>query len=403
MKKLTINEVTAAVKAAKTQKEIEAVFEQCTKDVMVAVYERLYCRFGCYSNIKRAELIEMLANVIISNRENGADEVVAEVRRQQAERKFEEDQATAAKSGYEDSETANMEKVAEFKRVFDELNKGNRIFVRICDIRRKLNWSREEFDGMLVALRDAEVIQLCVGDASLETEDEIQDSFKDENSYRMGTLTWNEGSEIRDVEINEKIISGGIKITNGIIKVSDFRALFNELDKGRIFVRICDLRRKAELSREVFDEMLRKLRDAEVIQIHEGDNSTMTADERADCFVDENGVHMGTVTWNDWAVIRDVEIEVSDEPMTEEVKVVDDFDYSRLTVKELKELAKFKKIRGYSRMRKAQLVAIFNGEIEAPKPETKYTVKLLREVAKDRKIKGYSRMRKSDLMAALAA
>ena len=287
-------------------------------------------------------------------------------------------------------------KVAEFKKAFDELNKGNRIFVNIYEIRRSLNWSREEFDEMLRVLRDADIIQMHVGDSSIVTLDERTDGFTDENGFYMGTVTFNNNAEIRDIEIEAKN-SSTINVTNGVIKVSEFKALFKELDKGRIFVRICDLRRKAELSRKVFDEMLKKLRDAEVIQIHEGDNSTMTADERADCFTDENGFQMGTVTLNDRATVSEIQIE------TQEVEVVDDFDYAKLTVKELKELAKFKKIRGYSKMRKAQLVAIFKGEIEAPKPETKYTVKLLREVAKDRGIKGYSRMRKIELIAALAA
>ena len=77
-----------------------------------------------------------------------------------------------------------------------------------------------------------------------------------------------------------------------------FREAFYALDKGRIFVRICDLRRELNWPREVFDEMLRKLRDEEVIQLHEGDASTMTPDENNDCFIDENNIRMGTVTWN---------------------------------------------------------------------------------------------------------
>lgn len=77
-----------------------------------------------------------------------------------------------------------------------------------------------------------------------------------------------------------------------------FREAFYALDKGRIFVRICDLRRELNWPREVFDEMLRKLRDEEIIQLHEGDASTMTPDENNDCFTDENNIRMGTVTWN---------------------------------------------------------------------------------------------------------
>ena len=184
------------------------------------------------------------------------------------------------------------------------------------------------------------------------------------------------------------------------VKVAEFKKVFDELDKGRIFVRICDLRKKMNLPREEFDEILRKLCDAEVIQLHEGDASTMTREENNNCFTDENGVRMGTVTFIGNSEVTEIEIEVT-EPEIIEVK--DDFDYAKLTVKELKELAKFKKIKGYSRMRKAELVAIFSGEVEAPKAEMRYTVKFLREVAKAREIKGYSKMRKSELETALAS
>ena len=79
----------------------------------------------------------------------------------------------------------------EFKKAFDKLDKG-RIFVRICDLRKELNWPREVFDEMLVKLRDEEVIQLQVGDASTMTRDEVKDSFVDENNFRMSLVTWND-------------------------------------------------------------------------------------------------------------------------------------------------------------------------------------------------------------------
>ena len=79
----------------------------------------------------------------------------------------------------------------EFKNAFDELDKGT-IFVRICNIRRKLNWPREVFDSMLRELRDKEIIQLRLGDEHLMTPDEVKDCFIDENNYLMGTVTWNE-------------------------------------------------------------------------------------------------------------------------------------------------------------------------------------------------------------------
>lgn len=77
----------------------------------------------------------------------------------------------------------------------------------------------------------------------------------------------------------------------------EFKRAFDELDKGKIFVRICDLRRELNWPRNVFDEMIKNLRDREVIQLHAGDTSLMTSDEFNDCFVDENNFRMGTVTW----------------------------------------------------------------------------------------------------------
>lgn len=74
-------------------------------------------------------------------------------------------------------------------------------------------------------------------------------------------------------------------------------AAFRELDRGSIFVRICDLRRRLGWPREVFDDMLRRLRDDEVVQLHAGDVTLMTSDEVQDGFVDENGFRMGTMTW----------------------------------------------------------------------------------------------------------
>ena len=77
-----------------------------------------------------------------------------------------------------------------------------------------------------------------------------------------------------------------------------FKAAFDELDRGRIFVRICDLRRRLGWPREVFDNMIRDLRGRRVIQLHTGDASLMTEDEVADCYIDENNFRMGSVTWH---------------------------------------------------------------------------------------------------------
>ena len=77
-----------------------------------------------------------------------------------------------------------------------------------------------------------------------------------------------------------------------------FRDAFDALDKGKIFVGIPDLRRRLGWPREVFDDMIRDLRNKRIIQLHTGDASLMTPDEVADCYIDENDFRMGTVTWH---------------------------------------------------------------------------------------------------------
>lgn len=86
--------------------------------------------------------------------------------------------------------------------------------------------------------------------------------------------------------------------TSGDYSPRKFREAFDELDKGRIFVRICDLRRKLNWPRDVFDNMLKNLRDKQSIYIYEADQSTLTEDEVKDCFIDENNYIMGRVSWN---------------------------------------------------------------------------------------------------------
>ena len=83
---------------------------------------------------------------------------------------------------------------------------------------------------------------------------------------------------------------------SSMYKPENFIEAFKSLDNGRIFVKISSLRRKLNWPREVFDNMLRELRDKKIIQLHVGDTSLMTSDEVQDCFIDENNFRMGTVT-----------------------------------------------------------------------------------------------------------
>ena len=77
-----------------------------------------------------------------------------------------------------------------FESAFFALEEESCGFVRICNLRRRLGWTREAFDGLLCRLRDEEAVQLHAGDVTLMTPDEVQDGFVDENGFRMGTMTW---------------------------------------------------------------------------------------------------------------------------------------------------------------------------------------------------------------------
>ena len=78
---------------------------------------------------------------------------------------------------------------AKFRAAYDELHRF-REFVRICDLRRALNWPREAFDGMIRTLRDNRTIRIIRADESMFTQDEIRDCFLDENKTLMGLITW---------------------------------------------------------------------------------------------------------------------------------------------------------------------------------------------------------------------
>ncbi|WP_207679644.1 hypothetical protein [Desulfonema magnum] len=78
---------------------------------------------------------------------------------------------------------------AAFKTAYDMVGKG-RSFVRIHRIREHLNWPKEHFDRVLRYLRRNYVIQLQGGDPSLMTDQEINDSFIDENGIFYVTVTW---------------------------------------------------------------------------------------------------------------------------------------------------------------------------------------------------------------------
>ena len=86
------------------------------------------------------------------------------------------------------------------------------------------------------------------------------------------------------------------------------------------------------------------------------------------------------------------------------------------TVKELLEIAREKKLSGYSKMRKAELIYLIRTSIDTQhvskkvttppvnmaKPLENFTVKELIEIAKEKKLSGYSKMRKSELISLIS-
>ena len=76
-----------------------------------------------------------------------------------------------------------------------------------------------------------------------------------------------------------------------------FKAAFDELERGQTFVNIPELRKKLSWPHDVFDDMLRKLRDEEVIVLHVTDRTNFEPEE---FFYDEaDNARMGMVTWHD--------------------------------------------------------------------------------------------------------
>lgn len=85
--------------------------------------------------------------------------------------------------------SAFQDERAAFKAAYDAVSPGAR-YVRIHRVRQHLNWPRERFDQVLRKLSTDYTIALHGGDPSIMTEQEIKDSYMDENNLLCITLTW---------------------------------------------------------------------------------------------------------------------------------------------------------------------------------------------------------------------
>ncbi|MBF0451790.1 MAG: hypothetical protein HQK75_13890, partial [Candidatus Magnetomorum sp.] len=75
------------------------------------------------------------------------------------------------------------------KRAYQDVCNG-RIYVRIHEVRDYLKWSRDRFDRTLESLAGDFVIQLHYGDPSILTENELKNSYMDDEGEICITLTW---------------------------------------------------------------------------------------------------------------------------------------------------------------------------------------------------------------------
>ena len=76
-----------------------------------------------------------------------------------------------------------------------------------------------------------------------------------------------------------------------------FKEAYFELERGRFYVRICDLRRHLGWGAREFDRVLTGLRDAGKIQLQGGDIDYFTKEDIGASFIDENGTLKLTAMW----------------------------------------------------------------------------------------------------------
>ena len=106
-----------------------------------------------------------------------------------------------------------------------------------------------------------------------------------------------------DFKVNVQSVSENLSVTaiaTAPLQQNDrelFQAAFEKLDRGRIFVRICNMRRELDWNDVRFDNLLRKLREEGVVQLHAGDVGTMTEEDVNQSYTDENNFFYATLTW----------------------------------------------------------------------------------------------------------
>ncbi|MBQ6738490.1 MAG: hypothetical protein IJP41_08575, partial [Synergistaceae bacterium] len=212
------------------------------------------------------------------------------------------------------SQPDNVATLRDFKHAFDKLNKNGRTFIRIPDLRKELNWPREVFDSMLMKLRDEGIISLRVGDATLQTREEVENSFVDENGFRLGTVTW----ENNNIDLDNENFNVNLsqqkqqqqQISDPVAALASDILDMSKFDNGREnhFLPIDELRdafNARGFDNEIFDFLIETLRDNGTIALRQSDASIAGAENAAKFFTDSNGFTFGTFSIENIDAIRE--------------------------------------------------------------------------------------------------
>jgi hypothetical protein len=107
------------------------------------------------------------------------------------------------------------------------------------------------------------------------------------------------GAKPKSKASGTEMIGGGAQKEEGKYSVErDAETLdthYEKLERGRYYVKIHELRSESGLSRERFDESIKKLRDSGHWQLQDGDTDYFTREQIDNSFIDENGFRFLTV------------------------------------------------------------------------------------------------------------
>ena len=246
------SEVAEELRTAEKESEIKAILEGCTQDQLHEVYIKYTGRSDeiAPSDWSKEATVRYYTVLICENKEH-------EKQQRELTSNFATLEATTPEKSSEATETDSPE-VKEYARIV------------ICALRREPDASKRE--EMLRGLTDETLIS--------EIAKELHGA-----------------DYVRELLIKELCGKTEAEIASKPVNAEEFKKAFDELERGKIFVNIPELRKKLNWPHDVFDEMLRELRDDREIQLHVTD---LTIYEPEEFFYDEDdNSRMGMVTWKD--------------------------------------------------------------------------------------------------------